>query len=158
MNCQKTRIHLRYNKYKVVIFKLFFKMRKPKSSHQLTPSLNAQPAALKARRGPWLQALLPPGTGKQHQVTVGAVAATTTRTPAANAARRSRLNRSPTTWLASCRRALSLSATIAGPLHVACTCMHACGTRARARARTRYLRLYYTVPLPTLTTLLRFLH
>eukprot|EP01043_Picozoa_sp_COSAG02_P059874 COSAG02_NODE_7710_length_2881_cov_3.761409_2_plen_107_part_00 len=29
-----------------------------------------------------LQALLPQGTGKQHQVTVGAVAATTTRTPA----------------------------------------------------------------------------
>ena len=64
----------------------FKKMRKQKSSHQLTPSLNAQPAALKARRGPWLQALLPPGTGKRHQVTVGVVAATTTRNPAANAA------------------------------------------------------------------------
>ena len=113
-------------------------MRKQKSSHQLTPSLNAQPAALKDRRGPWLQALLHPGTGKQHQVTVGAVAATTTRTPAANAARRSRLNRSPTTWLASCRRALSLSATLSlyrwpAPrgLHV-----HACMHAARARART----------------------
>eukprot|EP01043_Picozoa_sp_COSAG02_P050107 COSAG02_NODE_5109_length_4620_cov_3.383765_1_plen_74_part_00 len=59
-------------------------MRKQKSSHQLTPSLNAQPAALKTGRGPWLQALLPQGTGKQHQVTVGAVAATTTRALAAN--------------------------------------------------------------------------
>ena len=81
-----------YSSISCYAIKLFFKMRKLKSSHQLTPSLNAQPAALKDRRGPWLQALLPLGTGKQHQVTVGAVAATTTRTPAANAARRSRLN------------------------------------------------------------------
>eukprot|EP01043_Picozoa_sp_COSAG02_P071484 COSAG02_NODE_13080_length_1448_cov_2.118606_2_plen_141_part_00 len=36
-------------------------MRKQKSSHQLTHSLTAQPAALKTRRGPWLQALLPLG-------------------------------------------------------------------------------------------------
>ena len=102
-------------------------MRKQKSSHQLTPSLNAQPAALKIGAAPGSRPSSPWAPASSTRSQWGRSPRRPLEPPQLMLRDARGLIEAPLPgWPAAAEpyRYLPLYRSIAGPLHVACTCMH----------------------------------